>query len=77
MSVGTPLTDEDRLPWLKIIRARAEHECKDQWETGTVSPECGRPVVVIACSALKKSYRDILRGDAEGQSSAPVSTTKR
>ena len=49
MRAGTPLTDEDRWPWLaaiaaRIARARAEG-------TG----------VVIACSALKRVYRDMLR----------------
>lgn len=49
MRAGTPLTDEDRWPWLaaiaaRIARARAEG-------TG----------VVVACSALKRAYRDVLR----------------
>ena len=47
MSQGIPLTDEDRLPWLNLL---AEH-IKD-WEL-----EGG---AVLACSALKQSYRDIL-----------------
>ncbi|EFP05696.1 hypothetical protein CRE_27490 [Caenorhabditis remanei] len=44
MRSGTPLNDVDRLPWLKIINAFAKTE----------------PGHVIACSALKKSYRIIL-----------------
>ena len=49
MRAGTPLTDEDRWPWLaaiaaRIARARAEGAG-----------------VVIACSALKRAYRDVLR----------------
>lgn len=43
MAGGTPLTDEDRLPWLK-----------------TLSNQLERPHVVLACSALKSSYRDVL-----------------
>ncbi|MFF3444849.1 gluconokinase [Streptosporangium sp. NPDC002721] len=47
MSDGIPLDDEDRLPWLRSIGAwLAEHAA-----TGGVA----------SCSALKRSYRDILR----------------
>lgn len=51
MSRGIPLTDEDREPWLELIRTTAEIEAVEK-----------RGGVVITCSALKKSYRDILRG---------------
>ena len=47
MASGTPLTDEDRWPWLRGIAAEAA--CHDD--------------AVIACSALKRAYRDILRPD--------------
>lgn len=47
MSQGIGLTDEDRWPWLAAV-AQAALGAK------------GRPVV-IACSALKRSYRDFLR----------------
>ncbi|HKL17961.1 MAG TPA: gluconokinase [Halalkalibaculum sp.] len=47
MESGKPLDDEDRLPWLQSLRRNMV-----QWEqTGGA---------VLACSALKKSYRDIL-----------------
>ncbi len=46
MKSGTPLNDQDRKPWLERI-VRELHE-----------PENG---VIIACSALKLSYREILR----------------
>lgn len=68
MSSGTPLTDEDRLPWLALIRSTAEKMCKEQSDeiAGKTRSEedggLGRAGVVIACSALKKWYRDILRG---------------
>ena len=52
MSAGVPLTDEDRAPWLALIRSTADR-LADSSQTNTV---------VIACSALKRSYRDILRG---------------
>ena len=49
MASGHPLTDEDRLPWLTRIA-----------ETMAEALEQGEPLVV-ACSALKRSYRDLLR----------------
>ena len=44
MKTGNPLTDADRWPWLDSIVDAVQKEVK------------GRPVIV-ACSALKKSYR--------------------
>jgi gluconokinase len=49
MKHGIPLTDADREPWLKAL-----HDKIVQWNTE------GRNVV-LACSALKQSYRDELR----------------
>ncbi len=51
MRAGTPLTDADRLPWLRKIA-----EVIDDWRA---LGECG----VLTCSALKRSYRDIIIGD--------------
>jgi gluconokinase len=51
MSAGTPLTDDDRWPWLRAIAARL-----DELRAANVS-------AVVACSALKRSYRDVLIGD--------------
>jgi carbohydrate kinase (thermoresistant glucokinase family) len=48
MRAGIPLTDDDRWPWLK--RLRSEIDC---WIAD------GRNVV-LACSALKRSYREEL-----------------
>ncbi|KJC49673.1 gluconate kinase [Bradyrhizobium sp. LTSP885] len=48
MHAGQPLTDEDRWPWLRAIAAEIDRTCKVSERT------------VIACSALKRSYRDIL-----------------
>ncbi|TDL28929.1 carbohydrate kinase [Rickenella mellea] len=59
MSSGHPLTDEDRFPWLEIVRKAAEQHVLEQ----DADPNFrGRRGVVVACSALKKKYRDILRG---------------
>ncbi|BEI85099.1 hypothetical protein CcaverHIS002_0505000 [Cutaneotrichosporon cavernicola] len=73
MSAGNPLDDADRLPWLQIIRETGIRECHAAWERGDGrvpgqeegEGKLGRPACVIACSALKKYYRDILRGKAE------------
>ena len=48
MSAGHPLTDEDRWPWLNAIADEIERVCK------------ARGHVVVACSALKRTYRDVL-----------------
>jgi gluconokinase len=51
MRTGIPLTDADRMPWLRKIAADI-----DGWRA---RGECG----VLTCSALKRSYRDIIIGD--------------
>ncbi|MFC0253021.1 gluconokinase [Massilia consociata] len=50
MSAGIPLEDEDRRGWLGALRA----EIVRAWEAGQA--------VVLSCSALKRAYRDVLRG---------------
>lgn len=50
MHEGIPLTDADRLPWLQKIAQ--EIEC---WRERSGSG-------VLSCSALKRSYRDIIIG---------------
>ncbi|KAJ7747236.1 P-loop containing nucleoside triphosphate hydrolase protein [Mycena metata] len=70
MARGEPLTDEDRAPWLRTIRGTAVRmagEQADKYRSG-VNPtnavkRVGVPGVVIACSALKRVYRDVLRGE--------------
>lgn len=64
MSRGEPLTDEDRWPWLLKIRDAANEMTAHPDEHST-----NRPTIVIACSALKRKYRDLLRGfvDEHGQ----------
>lgn len=48
MAGGTPLTDEDRMPWLERLRdLLAEQQAQGH-------------SAVLACSALRQSYRDIL-----------------
>jgi len=51
MRGGTPLTDEDRWPWLQAIAGRI-----DEWRA---RGEGG----VVTCSALKRAYRRIIVGE--------------
>lgn len=51
MRLGHALTDEDRWPWLRAIAA----------EIDAIRADGGS--AVVACSALKRAYRDILIGD--------------
>ncbi|MGG5174451.1 gluconokinase [Pseudarthrobacter sp. J1763] len=53
MESGTPLTDEDRWPWLRSIRDWMSTEAKAGKNT------------VLTCSALKHTYRELL-SEAEG-----------
>jgi gluconokinase len=54
MAAGTPLTDEDRWPWLEKIAEWVE-ERLDAGENG-----------IITCSALKRSYRDVINRRGHG-----------
>ncbi|TIB77729.1 shikimate kinase [Wallemia mellicola] len=71
MSRGEPLTDEDRGPWLKVMHRKAQ-EITD----GAHDKDVKRPVILIACSALKKIYRDTLRGDEKVTSDTQFSPIK-
>ncbi|WP_193071509.1 gluconokinase [Brevibacterium sp. FME17] len=48
MHAGVPLTDEDRWPWLRNVANELS----------------ATPPPVVACSALRRSYRDYLREQA-------------
>jgi beta-N-acetylhexosaminidase len=50
MAAGTPLTDEDRWPWLATVGSELE--------------AAGDGGLVLACSALRRSYRDAIRAQA-------------
>jgi gluconokinase len=52
MAGGVPLNDDDRAPWLAEIGA------------ALANPAGGAASCIIACSALKRSYRDLLRSFA-------------
>ena len=53
MSAGRALVDEDRIPWLESLADWASER-----------DAAGRPTL-MACSALKRSYRDLLRRGGE------------
>ncbi|MBP3978988.1 gluconokinase [Microbacterium sp. BLY] len=48
MAAGVPLDDEDRLPWLRQVGRTLREEER----------------IVIACSALRRRYRDAIRAEA-------------
>ena len=62
MAKGIPLSDEDRDPWLRRIRAEGERVYQEEGTDGRG--------LVVACSALKRSYRDILRNTQVVESSS-------
>ena len=59
MRAGQPLTDQDRWPWLdRLAELLKEHACKGQ--------RC-----VVACSALRRAYREHLSGFRDAADHAP------
>ncbi|KRF32500.1 hypothetical protein ASG94_18585 [Nocardioides sp. Soil805] len=50
MSAGIPLDDDDRRPWLQALASLQAFHHADGIST------------VLTCSALKRAYRDVLRG---------------
>ncbi len=55
MTAGIPLTDEDRAPWLAVLRELLENTL------------AAGEYLVLACSALKRTYRERLTVDAARQ----------
>ncbi|CAM8891253.1 unnamed protein product [Rhodiola kirilowii] len=53
MRQGIPLTDEDRLPWLTTLQTTLRNNLSNGQAT------------VLGCSALKNSYREVLRSGDE------------
>jgi len=52
MAAGIPLTDDDRAGWLRALADRMRDATR------------AREGLVVACSALKRAYRDVLRQGA-------------
>ena len=62
MSRGIPLTDDDRLPWLESLAdIIAEHLSIDK-------------PLVLACSALKQKYRDVLIRGCQSSQLSPITS---
>jgi gluconokinase len=55
MHRGVPLTDEDRRPWLAMLRLKVDDVCEAHQNA------------VLACSALKHAYQEYLQQDEVGQ----------
>jgi gluconokinase len=53
MQAGIPLTENDRKPWLQALNAAIRKWIAEKGD------------VVLACSALRRSYRDALRENIE------------
>ena len=60
MAAGIPLDDADRMPWLAVVGAALNDS----------------PHIVIACSALKRAYRDAIRAEASGASFAELAVSR-
>jgi gluconokinase len=52
MKHGIPLNDQDRAPWLQRLHDELQHQIAEGHS------------VILACSALKESYRRVLRDEA-------------
>ena len=68
MGSGIPLTDEDRWDWLISLR-EAAIKALSPCEFNNFHPPGG---VVVACSALKQKYRDVMRVAAYGSPSVQI-----
>lgn len=55
MSQAIPLTDDDRITWLRALAAKIREA------------KAAGIGLVMTCSALKRAYRDVLRGAGEVQ----------
>jgi gluconokinase len=68
LSSGIPLDDHDRVPWLRAVGERIRSEASENRRT------------VTSCSALKRTYRDVLREYAQTaffvELDAPVDVTR-
>ncbi|KAE8358049.1 P-loop containing nucleoside triphosphate hydrolase protein [Aspergillus caelatus] len=68
MGSGIPLTDADRWDWLISLR-NAAIKALSPSEANNFHPPSG---VVVACSALKQKYRDVMRVAAYGSPSVQI-----
>lgn len=59
LRAATPLSDADRAPWLEAVA-----------DAAAVEASAARTIVVVACSALKRTYRQALRRRVEAKNKA-------
>lgn len=52
------MNDDDRWPWLRLIR---DHLTKTAEQVQHLDSHSSQRVVIVTCSSLRKVYRDILR----------------
>lgn len=71
MTAGTPLTDEDRWDWLISLR-KAAIEILTPSPPSNDKPARAPSGVIVACSALKQKYRDVIRVAAYGSPSVQI-----
>lgn len=65
MAAGTPLEDDDRMPWLDLVaQTLAASQQPVGGDAASVPPPHGG--VVIACSALARRYRERILAGAAG-----------
>jgi len=64
MRRGVSLTEADRMPWLQDLQTAIKHWLQENKN------------VVLACSALKDSYRQFLVSDSDGSANAKDERTK-
>ncbi|WFC95992.1 hypothetical protein MBRA1_002648 [Malassezia brasiliensis] len=57
LSTGVPLTDDDRWPWLRRVGAAAKER----------AAQSEQHMCIVACSALKRKYRDLLRATPDAR----------
>ncbi|MEH2353729.1 gluconokinase [Nostoc sp.] len=64
MRRGIPLSEDDRMPWLQDLQTAIKHWLQENKN------------VVLACSALKDSYRQFLVVDSDSSANAKGERTK-
>ncbi|PLW11142.1 hypothetical protein PCANC_12955 [Puccinia coronata f. sp. avenae] len=76
MKSGVPLEDSDREPWLYRIRTNALEMLLPPSITSEQPIRSGKQphTMVVACSALKRKYRDMLRGSLDLENETTKST---
>ena len=56
MAASLPLTDVDRHPWLEVTLTTALAHARPSDDSSD-----HRRIIIVACSALNRLYRDVLR----------------